>query len=75
MQRIARVAFEAARKRGKRLCSVEKSNVLEVGVTSTTLGTNNCSMQAMKLECRARAAQQGKQLIISLAEHIVQNNG
>lgn len=31
VQRIARVAFEAARKRGKRLCSVEKSNVLEVG--------------------------------------------
>ncbi len=30
MERIARVAFEAARKRGKRLCSVEKSNVLEV---------------------------------------------
>lgn len=32
VQRIARVAFEAARKRGKRLCSVEKSNVLEVRV-------------------------------------------
>ncbi len=31
VERIARVAFEAARKRGKRLCSVEKSNVLEVG--------------------------------------------
>eukprot|EP00198_Chlamydomonas_reinhardtii_P011736 XP_001701073.1 3-Isopropylmalate dehydrogenase, splicing variant b [Chlamydomonas reinhardtii] len=30
VERIARVAFEAARKRGKRLCSVEKSNVLEV---------------------------------------------
>lgn len=30
VERIARVAFEAARKRNKRLCSVEKSNVLEV---------------------------------------------
>jgi len=27
--RIARVAFEAARRRGKRLCSVDKANVLE----------------------------------------------
>ncbi len=30
VERIARVAFEAAQKRSKRLCSVEKSNVLEV---------------------------------------------
>eukprot|EP00889_Picochlorum_renovo_P005457 jgi/Picre1/32487/NNA_007833.t1 len=30
VQRIARVAFEAARKRNSRLCSVDKSNVLEV---------------------------------------------
>ena len=30
IERIARVAFEAADKRSKRLCSVEKSNVLEV---------------------------------------------
>lgn len=30
VERIARVAFDAARKRKKRLCSVEKSNVLEV---------------------------------------------
>jgi 3-isopropylmalate dehydrogenase len=30
VERIARVAFEAAQKRNKRLCSVEKSNVLEV---------------------------------------------
>lgn len=30
VERIARVAFEAAQKRKKRLCSVEKSNVLEV---------------------------------------------
>lgn len=30
IERIARVGFEAAQKRSKRLCSVEKSNVLEV---------------------------------------------
>lgn len=30
IDRIGRVAFEIARKRGKRLCSVDKSNVLEV---------------------------------------------
>lgn len=30
IERIARVAFDAAMKRGKKLCSVEKSNVLEV---------------------------------------------
>jgi 3-isopropylmalate dehydrogenase len=29
IQRIARVAFEAARKRAKRVCSVDKANVLE----------------------------------------------
>ena len=32
IQRIARVAFEAADKRGKRLCSVDKANVLEVSL-------------------------------------------
>ncbi|BBD08273.1 3-isopropylmalate dehydrogenase [Desulfovibrio ferrophilus] len=30
VERIARVAFEAARKRDKRLCSVDKANVLDV---------------------------------------------
>jgi 3-isopropylmalate dehydrogenase len=30
--RVARVAFELARKRGRRLCSVEKANVMESGV-------------------------------------------
>ena len=29
IRRIARVAFEAARKRAKRVCSVDKANVLE----------------------------------------------
>src|SRR5690554_1640141 len=32
IRRIGRVAFEAARKRGKKLCSVDKANVLEVTV-------------------------------------------
>ena len=32
IDRIARSAFEAARKRGKRLCSVDKENVLEASV-------------------------------------------
>lgn len=32
IRRIGRVAFEAARARGKRLCSVDKANVLEVTV-------------------------------------------
>jgi len=32
IRRIARVAFESARKRGKKLCSVDKANVLEVTV-------------------------------------------
>ena len=30
IERIARVAFDLARKRGGRLCSVDKANVLEV---------------------------------------------
>jgi 3-isopropylmalate dehydrogenase len=32
IRRIARVAFEAAQKRGRKLCSVDKANVLEVTV-------------------------------------------
>lgn len=40
MERISKVAFEAAMKRGKRLCSVEKSNVLEVGVCCCDGGGN-----------------------------------
>jgi len=30
IERVARVAFDAARKRGRKVCSVDKSNVLEV---------------------------------------------
>ncbi|RMF42038.1 MAG: 3-isopropylmalate dehydrogenase [Deltaproteobacteria bacterium] len=32
VERIARVGFEAARKRGKRLCSIDKANVLSTSV-------------------------------------------
>ncbi|HEY9536647.1 MAG TPA: 3-isopropylmalate dehydrogenase [Kiloniellaceae bacterium] len=32
IQRVARVAFDLAKKRGNRLCSVEKANVMESGV-------------------------------------------
>jgi 3-isopropylmalate dehydrogenase len=32
VQRIARVAFEIARKRGRRLCSVDKANVLDTSI-------------------------------------------
>lgn len=48
--RIARVAFEAARKRGKRLCSVEKSNVLEVGHWSA--GCSGFRVQGLDLGFR-----------------------
>lgn len=48
VERIARVAFEAAQKRQKRLCSVEKSNVLEVrrcgcgGRSSSSISSWTC---------------------------------
>src|SRR3546814_6874394 len=32
IQRVARVAFDLAKNRGNRLCSVEKANVMESGV-------------------------------------------
>jgi len=32
IERVARVAFDAARKRGRKLCSVDKANVLETSV-------------------------------------------
>ncbi|MFZ1907685.1 MAG: 3-isopropylmalate dehydrogenase [Burkholderiales bacterium] len=64
IRRIAQVAFEAARKRGKRLCSVDKANVLEttelwrevvtdVGksypdVHLTHMYVDNCAMQLVR---------------------------
>ncbi len=64
IRRIARVAFEAARKRRKRLCSVDKANVLEttelwrdvVGamgkdfadVELTHMYVDNCAMQLVR---------------------------
>ena len=64
IERVARVAFELARKRQKRLCSVEKANVMESGLlwrqTVTALGreypdvelshmyADNCAMQLVR---------------------------
>jgi 3-isopropylmalate dehydrogenase len=64
IRRIARVAFEAARKRGKRLCSVDKANVLETSqlwrevvsaeaakhadVELTHMYVDNCAMQLVR---------------------------
>lgn len=64
IERIGRIAFETARKRGKRLCSVEKSNVLDSSrlwkavmhrlaeeypdVTLTDMLVDNCAMQIVK---------------------------
>ena len=62
--RIGRVAFELARKRGKRVCSVEKSNVMESGlvwreeitklkaeypdVALSHMYADNCAMQLVR---------------------------
>lgn len=64
IDRIGRVAFEAAQKRGKKLCSVDKANVLEVSqlwrqrlnalapaypeVTLTHLYVDNAAMQLIR---------------------------
>ena len=64
IRRIARVAFEAARKRGKRVCSVDKANVLETSqlwrevlisesesfrdVQLTHMYVDNCAMQLVR---------------------------
>ena len=64
VRRIAKVAFEAARKRGKRLCSVDKANVLETSqlwrevmtdeakryrdVELTHMYVDNCAMQLVR---------------------------
>lgn len=64
IQRVARVAFELAQKRGKKLCSVEKANVMESGVlwreevtklapeypdvALSHMYADNCSMQLVR---------------------------
>jgi 3-isopropylmalate dehydrogenase len=64
VRRIARVGFEAARKRGKKLCSVDKANVLETSqlwrevvtaearafpdVELTHMYVDNCAMQLVR---------------------------
>ncbi|MGN0546167.1 MAG: 3-isopropylmalate dehydrogenase [Acutalibacteraceae bacterium] len=64
IERIGRIGFETARKRGKRLCSVEKSNVLDSSrlwkavmhrladeypdVELTDMLVDNCAMQIVK---------------------------
>ncbi len=64
IERVARVAFELAQKRGRKLCSVEKANVMESGVlwreTVTELAkdypdvelshmyADNCAMQLVR---------------------------
>src|SRR5438067_12866518 len=64
IRRIARVAFDAARKRGKRICSVDKANVLETSqlwrevvsaeaakypdIALTHMYVDNCAMQLVR---------------------------
>jgi 3-isopropylmalate dehydrogenase len=64
IERIARVGFEAARRRGRRLCSVDKANVLETSrlwrstvhavardypdVEVTDMLVDNCAMQLVR---------------------------
>jgi 3-isopropylmalate dehydrogenase len=64
IRRIARVGFEAARKRGKRVCSVDKANVLETSqlwrevvtaeakafpdIELTHMYVDNCAMQLVR---------------------------
>jgi 3-isopropylmalate dehydrogenase len=64
IRRIARVAFEAARKRAKRVCSVDKANVLETSqlwreivsqesenypeIELTHMYVDNCAMQIVR---------------------------
>ncbi len=64
IRRIARVAFDAARRRGKRVCSVDKANVLETSqlwrevvsgeaakypdIELTHMYVDNCAMQLVR---------------------------
>ena len=64
IRRIARVAFDAARKRGKKVCSVDKANVLETSrlwrevliqesksfpdIELTHMYVDNCAMQLVR---------------------------
>ncbi|HEY5897760.1 MAG TPA: 3-isopropylmalate dehydrogenase [Burkholderiales bacterium] len=64
IRRIARVAFDAARKRGKRVCSVDKANVLETSqlwrevvteeakkypdIALSHMYVDNCAMQLVR---------------------------
>jgi len=64
IRRIARVAFEAARKRGKKVCSVDKANVLETSrlwrevvaaesksypdIALSHMYVDNCAMQLVR---------------------------
>jgi 3-isopropylmalate dehydrogenase len=64
IRRIANVAFDAARKRGKRVCSVDKANVLETSrlwrevvetearsnpdISVTHMYVDNCAMQLVR---------------------------
>ena len=64
IRRIARVAFDAARRRGKRVCSVDKANVLETSqlwrevmsgeaakypdIQLTHMYVDNCAMQLVR---------------------------
>jgi 3-isopropylmalate dehydrogenase len=64
IRRIARVAFDAARKRGKKLCSVDKANVLETSrlwrevvteeakkfgdIALSHMYVDNCAMQLVR---------------------------
>jgi 3-isopropylmalate dehydrogenase len=68
IERIAQVGFQAAQKRGKRLCSVDKANVLETSrlwrEVVTRIGTDypdvelshmlvdNCAMQLIRDPCQ-----------------------
>ena len=69
VERIARVGFEAARKRGRRLCSVDKANVLDTSIlwreTVTRLAADypDVALDAHVRRQRGDAARQGAQAV------------